>query len=250
MLKKTAIILAAMAMSVAGVQAGVLIPDCGYAKYGESAGVIGEFSAITSGDKCYGNFSIIDSATSDPFASPVTVGADFIGGNGILTFTSGGFHVDSGVLDLRLRFTVTVMDGFDFFITSIGQSLTGELGNAPGAMVRIEEGAWASFWGFGHLGNSTVTLPGDFEDPVGEGIDQLILSSAVKHVWIQKDIRFAAGTCPDDQTPCTTGASATTFTQVFYQTPGDDLTDIPEPATMLLLSTALLGLGYMRRKRS
>ncbi len=257
MFKKTAILAAAMAMSVIGAQAGNLVPGCGYARYDTTSGVIGadglgsKYNAIISGDKCYGNFSIIDSSTAEAFATPVTVTADFFNGNGILTFTSGGFHADSGIIDLRLRFTVTVLDGYDFFITSIGQSLAGDVGSAPGALVRIEEGAWGGgFWGIGHLGNSTVNLPGDKEDPAGEVADELILSSAVKQLWVQKDIRFSAGSCEGVTAPCTLGASATTFSQIFYQTPGDDLTDVPEPATMLLFSTALLGLGYMRRKRS
>jgi hypothetical protein len=45
--------------------------------------------------------------------------------------------------------------------------------------------------------------------------------------------------------------TASIITQTFYQDGGDGGTgEVPEPATMLLFSTALLGLGYMRRKKS
>lgn len=247
-----------MAMSVIGAQAGVLTPGCGYAKYNTTSGVIGanglfvpnansKYNALISGDKCYGNFSIVN--TSGDALGPVLVQADFFNGNGILTFSSGSFASTSGVVDLRLRFTVSVLDGYDFFITSIGQSIVGQAGN-PNASVHIEEGAFGTTWGIGLLGNSGVTFPGDKEDPAGEFTDELILSKASKQLWIQKDLRFDAGSCQGVTAPCTLGVSATTFSQIFYQTPGEDLTDVPEPATMLLFSTALLGLGYMRRKRS
>ena len=108
----------------------------------------------------------------------------------------------------------------------------------------------ATTWNLDPLGNSTVRIPGDIQDPPAED-DELVLSTPSKVVFIQKDILFNASSCDgfNDQ-DCTTGASATTFGQFFYQEDRSDVPEVPEPATMLLFSTALLGLGFMRRKKS
>ncbi len=105
--------------------------------------------------------------------------------------------------------------------------------------------------------NNTTCLnaANDCEDPAVEG-DQLVLLNpdgsleplGQLKVYITKDIQLRPRFCQTDD--CYNGIGATIITQTFTQIPNGDIPPVPEPATMLLFSTALLGLGFMRRKKS
>lgn len=199
------------------------------------------------GDKLFSNFSIsgIDVGTVN------VQGLD--GGSVVDIIFNGPFSIISGSADYNLQFKVSVIPD-NWFITSIGQSMVASAGN-PDAFAQIDEQVWSTGFGTGDpLANSTLkTSAGDVIDPAAEFGDNLTLSVPSSMVWVQKDISLFAGTLDSDicQTiGCSLGASATTITQRFFQTPGDDIPEVPEPATMLLFSTALLGLGFMRRKKS
>ena len=256
MFKKTAILLAAMALGVVGAQAGTTYPGCGFVSYGASSGTIGDFDAIIQGDKCFSDFSVDIDATVNvvSFVDPDgTIG---------LRFNSSAFEIigQNVSLDITLQYKVTVLDP-DFFIVAIGQSMTPG-GFGSGSSVNIDEAAWSAGFGSGGLlANSTISWLAPTNDPC-DGItdaacaeepgDDLVLSTPSQMVWVTKDISLVAG-CGgyDSSQVCNADAraSATTIFQRFYQEDGGDA-NVPEPATMLLFSTALLGLGLLRRKKS
>lgn len=255
MFKKTAIILATLALSVGSALATPVVNYCGNTP---STGVLSASQVLCGGDKSFSNFSIIEKSSGLNVTSDVSA-AIFVNGTTVdIEFTTG-WSVASGIQDYSLRFQVNVLAD-DWFITAIGQGVTGYAGN-PNASVKLDEVVWSNgFVSGAKIGNSTVTWLGDELDEPGEFPgefgDVLYLTVPDDEIFITKDIRLDAGTlnserCQNPNLPtCSLGASATTITQRFYQTPGGDLTDVPEPATMLLFSTALLGLGFMRRKKS
>ena len=206
--------------------------------------------SVTCGDKTFSDFSISN------FAGDVTVTSFDLGGNAIGVSFNAGWSAVNQSIDMTLRFKVTVNDP-NWFVTSIGQSMTA--GANTGNYVAIDEFIWSGQWESGeNLAKSFLTtglLGEDVIDPQPEAYqgDSLVLLTPSQSFWVTKDIHlFAlAEVCPQELTTCVPGqARATTITQTFFQTPGGDIPDVPEPATMLLFSTALLGLGFMRRKKS
>jgi len=179
-----------------------------------------------------------------------------------LTFTTP-FSITSGVRDYTLQYSVRVWTGDDV-IYAIGQSMSAFAGGPTEfSQAKLDETVRDQSFILGYNGQSTNQLNypaetnpnNDPEDPDGEGSDVLSLLRPGQLQYVQKDIYLNAG-CYDSLkhetiSDCVPGgASATTINQWFYQRDGGNVPEVPEPATMLLFSTALLGLGFMRRKKS
>jgi hypothetical protein len=208
---------------------------------------------VTCGDKTFSNFSITN------YTGTVTVNA-FDAGDGEvgINFNAGWTAVGTS-LDMTLEFKVKVNDPA-WFVTSIGQSMVA--GATTGSFVKIDEYIWTGQNAGGdNLAKSflwTGLFPDDVIDPSPEEFqgDDLVLSPKSQEFWVRKDIHLNAEAtfCATVENEYVCGipgvASATSITQRFFQEHDGRTPPVPEPATMLLFSTALLGLGYMRRKKS
>lgn len=198
--------------------------------------------STASGGTCdLGNFTFGD------FSVAVTGGATHIG-------LSTGSSVVDGVSYLNfetipqgpgpsswlLTYSVTVAEGYLF--TGIDMSL-GQFTLNPDdkdAFVSIGESVCHAIQVSGAC--SGVVLPGLFinhENAAGDNYVEMIFDQPFTgKMWIQKDIQISAGSTLSD------------FYNSHHSRDGGDVPEVPEPATMLLFSTALLGLGFMRRKKS
>lgn len=251
MFKRSALILAALALSAGSAFATNL---CSPAQQSLTIFQINQYcqGQVTIGDKLFSGFSILGADSST-----VNVGG-FDGGSYVDIVFGGPFVINTaGQKDFTLSFQVSVIPA-GWVITEIGQAITGGLGN-PDAFARIDESVFGAPGPIGGtlLANSTVTWISDPNDPDGglpEAGDNLVLSTPSSVIWVTKDILLDGGNLRGEgcgvTVECTLGASATTIMQRFYQRDDSDVPDVPEPTTMLLFSTALLGLGFMRRKKS
>lgn len=214
---------------------------CGVFAFSASAASIADTDSIQFGDKVFSDFSV--SANIDPASVFITGGVNPEG----LVYIEFGAPFTSGLegnVDFQLEYKVTAGEGF--LMTAITQSFVlSALGT--GGEVSIGESVWDSGFGFGNkVAQSTVGFAFPIDDPIdsdGSNVevvtgDDLEFPSPLQMVWVQKDIRLTANE----------GGSvgATIITQGFRQTQ-DQPGEIPEPATMLLFSTALLGLGLIRK---
>ena len=245
-----------MALSVGAASAATLAP-CQSGDY--TQGLV-----LTCGDKTFADFMI----TGD---NPGLVSIFTEMNNGIISLNFGGsFFATSatGPQDYQIRYSA-MTDG-QWLISEIGQAMTPSYIGAGGLIsigetVRVDSFGGASV-AFSNLSwqNATSCLDplNDCEDPAVEG-DQLILLNpdgsltplGQEKVYVTKVIQVRAFGCDSVATSnlCddnNNSIGATVIRQSFTQIPNGDIPPVPEPATMLLFSTALLGIGLMRRKKS
>ena len=188
---------------------------------------------VTIGDKTFGDFA---SAGIDE--DKVNVLGDIADDGTVQILFQGGFvdtfDGDDDGTDYSLFYSVTAGPGFDIIGITQGFSLSG------GGDVLIGENVWENGFFSGLVANSTVAFNDalfDAEDPLGEAFqgDDLLVPNLTK-VYVTKDIFLRASEQGGQ-------VGATIITQGFIQ----EGAEVPEPTTMLLFSSALLGLGFMRR---
>ena len=190
--------------------------------------------SIEIGDKIFSDFGFTGSNTLT--AGDITVTPSINQGVYFLVFQGGFIDLPGGSYsDWGLFYTATSTGPG---ISMIDQSfnLTGGVG-----VVTIGESVWDAGYGQGNkVAQSTVTFTGEINDPIdptGESSqgDDLIIDPALAKVYVQKDI-FVAATADDP-------IGATIISQSFHQ-------PVPEPGSLLLLGSGILGLGILIRKRA
>ena len=127
---------------------------------------------------------------------------------------------------------VSQIDGF----ATITGSTLGIIGSGvlPDGFVFVSESQCAGGLLIACAGGEFRTLTA-FHPPDGNQFDSITYAQSVVFVDVFKDIGV-------------TGVGGVSRIEQHFQQTSDAV--IPEPATMLLFSTALLGLGFMRRKKS
>ena len=142
----------------------------------------------------------------------------------------------SSTVDFNLLYTVSVVG--NALIDSIDQHITGHVGldNGFDQVAEIVSNSTNTLT----LANSTVTIPGDENDPFGEANDVLKLTVPSSTVNVRKDIELQAGT----QAGIAGQSSLTLIQQSFHQ--------VPEPAqsALVLFGCLAVGLYYKSRKRA
>lgn len=218
---------------------------------------IADVSTLTGADNCYvgeltfGDFSVFSSIGGTIGINGAPFTAD-TGGNVNLNFE---FNPQGpGPANYTWQYSVTANEGFEL----IGLDATLGVGDPIVQMTEIgclvdplfgctpETNLLGSLVVDNDLGTVGVTNSAVFWF---EGTDTL---------WVKKDLTISDGSyCGDTLTKdiiCesiggTPGFISDITNSHHYQRDGD-VPEVPEPATMLLFSSALLGLGYMRRKKS
>ncbi len=221
-----ALVAATLALSVAGLAAPI--------SYGSIGDIIAGTGNITIGDKTFSDFATSGIATSDVnvLGSVAADGTVEIIFQGSFVDVAGGSTSDYGLF-------YSVMAGPGFVISGITQAFT----LSGGGDVSIGESVWQNDYFSGLVASSTLAVNGsitDVEDPEAEVLvqgDDLTVPDLTK-VYVTKDLHFTASDAGGE-------VGATLVKQGFVQT--GDLPQVPEPTTMLLFSSALLGLGFIRK---
>jgi hypothetical protein len=130
--------------------------------------------------------------------------------------------------DLLIGYTVTVVDSSDL-ITDIHLAFNAAV--SGDAATNVTETAFDSSNNI--IGQASVT------NPPPKLQDDVLLSQPCRRLFVQKDILLFAHTTAGN--PVRT-ASISFIDQLVFQTV------IPEPASLLLLGSELIGLGALRRR--
>ena len=197
---------------------------------------------LTVGDKLFSDFDIIEGGTClldvDCFTGlALTVNGTTDTGGNVAIELAGTIELNNilsnqfNTYDVRLLYKVSVLDPA-LAIVGVTQKVVGSISQA-GDFFSVDE--LAEGMPIGNTAFSSVS-PGDLTDPPAEIalFDDLVLDPTAM-VFITKDISLSA--VPGGR------VNISSITQGFPQE------EIPEPTTMLLFSSALLGLGVVRRLR-
>lgn len=227
-MKRTALILACLGMLSAGNVFAVSIGAC-------TAGVADVATMLTGGNTCtlgaleFGDFSV---------STPLSPGIVSINGahssdDGSTAWLNFEFNPQGpGPAHYLFSYTVEAHQGFSLV------GLDAAFGTYSGQVQMTEVGCGAAP-NPGCGANVLGTLFIDTDANTAVPYDDSFGFAPISKVWVSKDISILNAT----------SGISDLFNSHHYQRDGN-VPDVPEPATMLLFSTALLGLGYMRRKRS
>jgi len=152
--------------------------------------------------------------------------------------TGGNLTIQSGFVaglnsfdDALLTYHVHSDAGIDAIDLSFNGSFLGLAVTGVTEIVRTGPGQFAPIVGALTVSCSTG-LPCDLQDPAFETPPDIPLTGTFKDLWITKDIVVAAG--------IGTG-TISVIGQSFHQ--------VPEPASMAIFGSALVGIGLLRRRR-
>jgi hypothetical protein len=200
-----------------------------------------EVCSITVDDKLFSDFTFTiystdPSLTTPADASGITVSPFQLGSELGLAFTGGLTAQDGATLDLTIGYKVTVLDPnrmlSDIHLIFNGQA---SLGSHTSVIETVLD-AMPDPGQLALIGEASVQDP-----PDGQHEELIDLSRMVRMALVQKDIILQAANLP------LIGGNVTisVVDQLFSQKRQDN--EIPEPCTLLLLGSGLLGVGIRLR---